>query len=515
MEKNNFWKLVKENKIILVLFLLSTLYFIYQQYMAFSWDFSVYVLNAKHFFISGWYFEPMRPPLMPLILGVLSIFGWKASEYIFVILVSAAFAYSSVRLAKVLKFNPIAFYALSLSVYLFTKGLVNGTELLSIVFLELFIVYILENRSSSGLFLGLAALSRYTMVAFFPIAFFHFNIKKIIKSFVLFALVLSPWFIYNYLRFGNFFTSFADQYANNILFRGYIHQSVNIIDFIYAQNFLIPFFIVGLLAVLYKLWKYSLANRSKLKRIISYCKAEIMMLFILVYSVYSYCNVPIKDARYLFTLVLPTAYFAYIGIQRLIKMTRLNRRKAQSIVLIALVIFGLNFAGIMLIEIFDAKRHERPFVYQEAISKMDELGIGNCSLMSNAWVMLEYLGKPALPYPRVEQISSRLDEGEFFIFFFKIKEPPFIEDEEYLSSLPILIRNEDYVLIGDTDKCLAPKSQDYTFLSHFGNMISEVHGYETNQNPCFILFKDRPFLEKTCNFINFNGFKLDENRAWS
>ena len=46
----------KSEKIILALFLVSTSYFVFQNLSGISWDFSVYVMNAKHWFSGGNYF---------------------------------------------------------------------------------------------------------------------------------------------------------------------------------------------------------------------------------------------------------------------------------------------------------------------------------------------------------------------------------------------------------------------------------------------------------------------------
>ena len=90
----------KENLLIVFVFVSSTSFFIYQHSTGISWDFSVYVLNAKYIFSDGKYFEWLRPPLIPVFLGLFSLFGWKASEYLFIIFTSGLFLFSSIKLSK-------------------------------------------------------------------------------------------------------------------------------------------------------------------------------------------------------------------------------------------------------------------------------------------------------------------------------------------------------------------------------------------------------------------------------
>ena len=191
------------DKKMLILFILATAYFLFQHHAALSWDFSSYVENAKYLFSGGTYFEPLRPPLMPFILGILSIFGFSIAEYMYIILASALFMYSSAKLAETLDFDKVAFYAVSLNAYVLISGLYNGTELLSVALLELSIAAIIKKEEISGFYLALSALSRYTGLALFPLLIFLGNPKKIVKSIILFSIPLSIWFLYNYIKFGN------------------------------------------------------------------------------------------------------------------------------------------------------------------------------------------------------------------------------------------------------------------------------------------------------------------------
>lgn len=500
----------KEKRIILILFILSTSFFIYQNATCLSWDFSSYVLNAKYWFDGGKYFEPLRPPAMPFILGLFSVFGWRASETIFVILTSFLFMYSTVRLAKDLNFNPIVFYAISLNAYLLSVGLINGTELLSLAFLELFLSFLIENKPISGLFLGLSSLSRYTGFAFFPLILLHLNIKKILKSLILFGATVSSWFIYNYYKFGNLFTSIADQYANNILYREYLIQPMQLSHFLQLQNILLPFFLIGVIIKIYRGFeqiKVLKRHKISLLEFLNKYKIELIILFLLFTSIFSYKNTPVKDVRYLFNLVLPTFYFSYIGLNYIVKKTKDDKRL---LLFIAILIFIVSFFTASFL--IQNNLCEPRGIYLDAINKLDELNLSECSIMSNAWVILNDLNRPSLPFPREELISRSIEEGQIIVLFKHVKEPPYVFDNYVMGSLPLIYEDEKFIILG-TGKCLPITPFEESYLQQLDKIIFDLYAYHINTNPCFILFHNSPFLEKTCNFVNLNGFKQDEYRV--
>ncbi|MGM5488837.1 MAG: hypothetical protein ACQESG_07860 [Nanobdellota archaeon] len=498
-------KWIRRNRVLLILFVISTSFFVYQHSIALSWDFNAYVLNAQYWFADGMYFEPLRPPLMPVLLGMFSFFGWRAAEYIFIILTSFLFMYSSARLARSIGFDAAAFYALSLNGYVLMVGLINGTELLSLVFLELSIAYLIERKAVSGFFLGLSAVARYTGLALFPMLFLHLRVKRVLGSMLLFGGVLFFWFAYNLYAFGNLFTSIADQYANNILYRQYLMQPVELSHFLKAQNILIPFFLIGLGVVLYYLFtgmrEYGLKS---LVCLVKEKKVEIVMLFLLSYSLYSYANIPLKDTRYLFTLVLPTLYFSYIGLGQVLRRLRVGSHMR----VVCLLIFVASLLFVVL-EVPD-KGYETPEVYTAAIDTLDDLNRSSCSVMSNSWVMLNYLGRASVPSPWTELVEQRIEAGQLIVLFRHVGEPAYLYNESFIHSLPILYADERYVILGRG--CSPIKAFDASYLEQLNRVIVEMRGHHINQNPCFVLFHDHTLLERSCNLMNLNGFTRDEYR---
>ncbi len=487
---------LRENKIIIILFIFSTSFFLYQHSISFSWDFCAYVLNAKYWFAQGAYFEPFRSPLMPFTMSIFSFFGWKSSEYIYIVLVSFLFMVSSVKLAESLKLNKNIFYLLSLNPYILIMGMINGTELLSLSFLELFIAYLIKNKNS-GVFLGLASLSRYTCISFFPLLLFHRNIKSIIKNFILFVIPFIPWFIYNYIKFGNMFMSIADGYANNIYFRDYINQNINYMHIIHVVNFLLPFFLFGLVFTLFKIFK-SLKDNNIIynwKKFIEENIEGILMIFILIFSFYGYFKIPVKTSRYLFNMFIPTVYFSMIGINS-IKIKKFNFKRLAVITIIILNLFFI-FQSFIVHTSYEKK------MYIDVLENMNKLGISdNCSLRSNSWVFMNYLERKTSIFPRKQLVHYYINKGHYLLFFNHVLEPSYVHNKTFMSGFPVILKNKDYTLIGNNNSCTKIEELDRTYMVMLNETVYLVWNKSIETNPCNILFSNQ-FMKKACEIANF------------
>lgn|SRR3989344_85515 len=473
-----------KNKLVVLLFLLSTSFFIYQHSASFSWDFASYVLNSQYLSGQGNYYEHYRPPLMPLILSALSVFSWPLAEYIFIVLVSLLFFYTSTRLAVLSNINKELFYLFSLTPFTLLHGFINGTEILSLALLELFLIFAIKEKSYAGLFLGLAALTRYNFLMFFILIFISKDLKKIIKNTLFFLLPFLPWFFYNFYKTMNFFTSFADIYAIGFKFREYIDLQVNMLDFLWVSGFLIPITLVGIL----KNWKEK-------------NKTNILILLLCILTLYQFYTTPLKVIRYLFPLILPLAYFSVLGIQSI-------KNKSQKAFTIALVIILLSYSSIIPSLTITTSKED----YQDAIFKLNELNLKECRIFSNEWVALNYIGKTTEIFPRKELLEKRINEGNIIILFYKTPEPEWAKDKTFLKQFPVLHESKEFIILGEKGKCNPEEKVDKNYVELTSKEVSEIYDYTINTNPCFTLFDKKPLLEKTCNFVNLKGFKQDENR---
>ena len=442
---------MKNKNIYILIFLLSTSFFIFQHYYQRNvlWDFDTYVLNGRFFFWHGIYFELARPLLTPLIIGIFG--GSLISEYVYIILISSLFAYSTYKLSKILKFNEVIFYSLLLNTSTLLFGLFCGTELLAISLLELTIYFVLKENHESGIFSGLSFLARYTMIDYSIILFFHKEKKKILISFILLFLTILPWFAYNKIMFGNYFASIADSYAENIKFRGYINQPMNLLNIFLFWNILIILPFLGI--------KKFKVKKLKLKR------TEILMLTILIISILNYALTPMKVTRYLFISILPLTYFSYKSIKW---------KKEWAIAIFSIM---LIFSFIFTIT------HPYPQFMNESIDKLKELNLTNCSIESNAWIYLNYRGIPSKPPVRFDLLKK--ENNTIFLLYKNI--------EGYGKTDNVVFENKNFVISGKCTKQNKPIMYSYLKQLNYNlKLLGENKSYEY----CDI------FFPKICREIN-------------
>ncbi len=437
---------LKEHWQYITLFILSTSFFIYQHTVDHGlWDFYAYLMNGKFWFHNGFYFEIYRPPLAPLLLGLLG--GNLLAEYAFIILVSALFAIVTYFLSKKLKIDEVIFYALLLNIFVLREGLANGTELLSLAFLELGILLILKDDFKSGIAFALATLTRYTMASYSILILAHKNWKKILISAALLALTIAPWLIYNKIAFGNYFASIADSYALNVYFRDYMVQKPKLTDFLIAGNILWIFFAIGIY-----------------KR--KFTKVDLIFAAVLLIAIFNYLTTPLKIPRYLFPLVLPLAYFS----------SKVVNRK---------VAFALFLS--MLVVAFMIRPPTTMEFYLQPIEKLNELNLTNCEIESNIWVLLNYKGVPTEPPVHPVVAQKEIEKGKILILYKSV--------EGFANVTPIIYDNGDYIIAGYQNCTERKVPIVYSYLDQL-NYNLKLRGENTTYTYCDV------FLPSICNLIN-------------
>jgi hypothetical protein len=270
------------------------------------------------------------------------------------------------------------------------------------------------------------------------------------------------------------------------------------IQFIELQNILIPFFIVGLMIAVIQIKKQT--------------KIKLIMFILIITAIFSYINTPLKDIRYLFTLLIPTFYFSYIGIDYIIKKIKHGKKLEVT----AVIIFIINLILILSITNIIANQFniiDKKEVYNDITKSINELNITNCSIMSNGWVPLNYLDIKSKSFPRQERLNEKIEEGEIILILKNIHEPEYFKNEELIRALPIIKETKDYIIISK-ENCKQIQEGDTTYLNQLKENVKKIKNKEINTDPCIILFHSSHFMEKTCNFINLKGFKLEDNRIY-
>lgn len=519
-----FINFIKEYWISIIAFFCSTFFFIWQYSNSFSWDYQAFVLGGKYFFENGTYLEPLRPPLTSFLFGMLGFISWNIVSYLLIIFVGILYFYAIYLLSKVTKLNFNILYVLSFSSVFLLYAFINSSELFSLTLFILFLVFLINDSYFTGIILGLAALARYNFLPFGILLLFHKSWKKIIISMSSYVLIISPWLIYNYLTHSNFFTSIADQYAINIVFRDYMAIPFNYGVLIQFWNILLPLLILGIILVLFSknnlIFFKNLKDIKKLRNQIDWLKFKLdwFMIIFGIFVIRWYAKVPLKDIRYMFYLFLPTIYFCTISFNWLIdklfilintrwhiyksKHLELIKKLTISCILIVFLIISLNAA----MKLTPNERWVEGIV-QDSITKLNYINLSDCQIASNAWVPMSYLGLNAIPMTRNKLLD--VTEGKVFVYFKYAQER---EDkfEEFFSLQEYMIYNNSDFYIFSNGECLVPKKYDTTYLELLNQDLIIRDGQGININPCFILFNKYNFVEGFCNWINFNGFTFED-----
>lgn len=385
----------------ILLFLFSTGFFVYQHSTGVSWDFSVYLMNSHYLFTGDGFFEIGRPPLASFLLGI--------GEYAYIILVSLLGLFACIKFSEKYKLRPEVFYAFLLSPFVLTNGFSVGTEFLSLSLTILFFAYI--ERPVSGLFAGLGALAHYNNLP--NILFLLFNRKTLLKSLLVCALVFTPWLVFNYVLTGNPVYSFLDQYIKNVAARSYYFMMPDVTHFIYLASFSIPFIIYGM-------------KKSLNKRI------NLLMFSFLLFRLVLYVIVPFKTPRYLFLVVIPFAFFS----------TKALKSFNYKIALLPLFL-TLLFLPFYYYEL------ENPNKYFESIKLINN----SCMTSSNSWVLLNYYGVPSAPAPRQDLVSHYLNEGYALVFYKNVYDPAYVFNNSFMNQLPVLNETHDFIILKNNSAC--------------------------------------------------------------
>ncbi len=456
------YDIVNENRLISFLFVFSTLFFLFQHTTGISWDFASYVLNAKYLFGDGFYFELLRPPLMPVLLGIFSVFGWVASEYMYIIFVSSLYLFSCVRVSKTLGIDKRLFYAISLNPFVLVYGLSVGTELLSLALLQLFVHYLLKKDGmKSGLSLGMCSLVRYTNLVFAPLIIFSKNLKVIIIFSITMAITFVPWLVYNHLNYGHPLMSMLDSFILTVTTRADIIAPFEMFHLFVAGNYLIPLFLFGLF----------LKIRKR-----SFERKDWLMVLIIAVALVSYYRIPVKHPRFLFNLILPMAYFSSFALSRY--RIRPLFAALSAVVMGSFLLFFMATSNATIPEI----SLPNPSVY----SVYD----GECMLSTNRWVYFNYLGIPAAPNPRKSRVSEYVERG-YRIIIFNDQEPDYARNISFLRGFPVIGEGDNYVMIGDENVCMEPYVINRTYHEYLNESIFAEYGYPIEKDPLKIVISGK------------------------
>ncbi len=413
-----------------------------------SWDFSAFILNARYLFAGGRYYEPFRPPLVPVLLAPEAVIG-PAAHVLYIAGVSLLLFYSAARLSRA-AFRDRRFrgaldrrsMALVVLVFLlngFASGYAfsSGSELLWTAFACLFLADLLRGRTS-GHWLGLAFLTRANTLAFAPMLLLA-RPRTILKNVGLFAAVSAPWLLWMELRYHNPLAGVADAVIMNILSGRRAAKPVAISHFLLVGGWGLPLAVAGLAVAAVVAAQSARARRSLASPRIAV--PAVFAIFAAI-AVRQFTAIPFRTVRYLYPFVIPVAFFAALGAAWLLDRARLDPafwRPALA------AVFLVTMVGVAA-----RARAERrgDDAFYAAAGDMDALGLSRGRVLSHYWVPMHYLRGNAYPL-LPDDLGEAIDRGEVVLVF---KRPYLAPDPDYpeerLAGLPRLLETKDYVFLG-------------------------------------------------------------------
>ena len=464
----------------LSLFIFSALVFNYLK----NWDMLVRILNARHIFFNGYYYEPMRALLESFIIGIFLFISKPYAVYLFIFLVSAIFFVSVYYLSKALKLNFPFLFLFLLSPFVFFYGIKNGSDLLVISFIIIYIVAILKDKPVlAGVFLSLAFVSKSYAILFSPLLlFFLWNRKtkgvlNLIISAVSAILALLPYFIYNFLAYGNFLYSIGLSYLYLDIFSSYTSLSLSIshimnipligfIEIVFPAALLVLFFVYER--------DYFVKRISKHKKEYSIIIAACILSFLVYFSV---ANLMVSTGLSIFRFILPLSIFMYILAFSFFKEKQMK---------FVYVFFLVSFL-IAVILLYSSSLYSFHLSYaKSAVSVFTSVyNASNCTVSSNEWVYLDYLGLNAVP-----PLSSYVNYSGVILNFGRVN-----------TTLPLVKSRGNIYLYGYSSCSYYPSFNE----SRVYYLISEE---KIQNNACYWLFGINPksdFMYNLCASLN-NGF---------
>ena len=421
----------------LVFFFLATGLMMYQHSSGWSWDFNTYSMIGEYIFHGGAYMEWLRPPVASTAMGLLQyVFTQKISEYVFIGLTSGFFLYSSRRFSESFDLDLEKFYVFALTPAVIFFSTMNGTEMLSLAFALLFLADF--RNSKSGLWLGLAFLTRYNFGMLIPLVILQRDLRKIVRTGVISGLTLVPWLIYNYVQTGNPLTSFGNFLMLNVFLR-YTSTPLD------PHNLLIMTLPTAAVLIAYL--------KPEIREKISPGREDLLILSYTVLIGLSYLTADYRSLRYLYPLTLPVAFYASKAWEQI------DREKIfYAVAAVNLIVAAGGIAQTGL---------SPPGKYIDSAE-----AVNGCMAESEAWVMTNYAGAPTRPHSNENITMERLQDGYRSISF---------KGPEYRNlSAPVIEENGRFTIYGYSELCKESGKADRTYLEGFNernNLNYSFTGY--------------------------------------
>jgi uncharacterized protein YuzB (UPF0349 family) len=368
----------------------------------------LHVLSGENGYSLLYYFESYRAPISYLLFASLSTV-FKNPILPYFIVAYALFLFSILEFSKETKIERSILLLLFInSSVIFFWFMVNGEEILSIIFAIFGTIYLIKDRPVSGLFFALSVLGKYPALVLLPMAFMLTTRKKMISGLVLELLVMLPFLAFNYLLYGNpiatFVISFYASSSSNISAAISWDAMLNVFEYLLAFSIAALAFAKFYQKRVIKIPSLSFKKLNRTERIF----AVLLVLSVADFFLTALYHDAITQTRYSYLLLFSLILIASYVLTPLLK----DNEKLK----LLLLCFGvLAFAAACLATFYSLNNSTVYYynpnnpnsVYSNVSSVLNGLGYGNCRVISNAWVPLLYSNTDAYsPFVSPEYYSQ-------------------------------------------------------------------------------------------------------------
>ena len=418
--------------IVAAVFIASSAFFFAQFFTLHNWDMLVRIMNAGYLFHGGTYFENQRAIPESVVIGALSFLLGGYAVYGFILLSALLFFFSLKEFSKSFNVDYLLLILLAMNPFVLFYGIKNGSEMMMLSFLILFISCLKTRNPAAGVFFSLAFLSKYDALYFLPLFVFMLDfktlraLKKLLISLGLAILTLVPYLIYNLLTYRNLVFTFASSFLQN----GY---SVAIGAAAIANKYLFygPYellVLVPLVLLFVSINRQKRAIAFKQRRNIALLLSASVIGSIIYYSASGLYSQDLGYFRFFMPVLLLLALLASLFL-----------RKEDLIPLAAFSFVSFLIAVMMLYSFMPAAYSEQHDSLVGISAFKGLYGTTMCTVQSNDWVYLDYYGLSA----------TYIRNSSFYMY-------PIVSFGPVNTSLPLLSRTGGVYIYGSHSCAYTP-----------------------------------------------------------
>lgn len=354
----------------------------------------------------GIIFEKTREPVVPILLSLAMLINQALSIQIYALLLLSLLLFSSFFVAKQMNINPLIVCSLILGPYVLRHTFVyNSTEMLSIGVCLIALGFMARRSSLSGLFLGIAGVSKYTNLILLPLLLLLIDKDNTeIKAAALFLIATLPWLVFNFIVYGNPLYS----YYLNIAALSNNAQNLISFPYLFAEVAWYPIIVIAIVLLLLAR-KMGVPNKLGINDLIAKVKAAenynhiavtffVILAIIGFFFVYNTVGIPIRFG-----------YLAYAGLAvfggLLLESRGISNAEAHLksglVKLGAAMPFALFSVTLVLLCYMYLNSSQNGFNWSGyrgsnnpdfhlSLSALQSHNLSGCSIVSNAWPYMNY-----------------------------------------------------------------------------------------------------------------------------